>query len=323
MTAREQFFMSNKRQQQRRAEQSNGFVCPMFPAEKYGAVLAACENAFAGMDYGAYMDRGDGLGLDDIAGFDYGYDEALAGILDVIKSAGATIGNIAGSVWNITKSVGSTIGKGVSVIGGGLYSAGGTIIKGITKLPQIAKTAYTYVSTARITYPVRLVVQAGKTVGKWVWNGVKWLFKSPSGAAASAPAGATPPNGAPSQMYINPAQQQPGAAVGGQANVYVNSGPAQEPAYNYGTQQMIQQDPGLIYSGGEMSPGGIIDMGGGAWANISDMSVMNADGTPVTAGESAAGFLKNINPLVYVAVGLAALYLVMPSGRKSYGRMAI
>jgi len=60
----------------------------------YSLLNSSSRAALAGMDYGCYMDMGDGLGYDEIAGYDYGYDGALAGIIDTILNVGSFIGKM-------------------------------------------------------------------------------------------------------------------------------------------------------------------------------------------------------------------------------------
>lgn len=199
------------------------------------------------LDYSDYMDRADAVGYDDVAGFDYGYDDAvgaLAGWLD--------------SVWGAVKSVGSTVAKVATTAGTyawkGISTTGTYAWKGVTALPQLGKQAYQWASTARVTAPIRWVVQGTKTVGKWVWNGFVWLFTSPEGQTVAPPAGVTAPTDVPTGTGEATYQQtapQPGSVYTPAPVPY-----AQQPVQYVTAPQGLPGEPGAqpYYSGEQPAP---------------------------------------------------------------------
>lgn len=213
-------------------------VTPYNNITLHNALYKAGHSALRGLDYGRYMDTGDGLGLDDVAGYDYGYDDALGNAIDWLVNAGSDIIGAIGSA-------GSAVGSAIGSIGTGAWSL-------VTKLPGIAvdawkyaktgaKAVYGWASTSNITAPVRWAVAGGKAVGKWVWDGVKWLFKDNSGNNAKPPAGVSNPNSSGAVNISIPggnASQGGGAGAGNTTNVYVG-----QPQNEQG-QQYTYVDPG-------------------------------------------------------------------------------
>lgn len=299
--ARNEFFYRNRQRRYTRPYQSNGLDLFLIPAEGMNKILAAYESAIAGMDYGAYMDAGDGLGYDEIAGMDYGYDAALGSILDTIKS-----------VWSGIKSVGSTVWSGAKFVGTNLYTGakfvGSNIIKGVTKLPTLAKNAYTWAKTARITAPVRWAVSGGKTVGKWVWSGVKWLFQSNTGQTTAAPAGTKAPASPTSFNITTPGETEQQSSGSGGATQVVNIGTGAPGSV---------VDTGAYYNypdAGQQPAQSMVDNGG--YVNYPSSGGYSAGGAMIdaTTGQAVAPEQAEqaggVSPLVLVGGGLLIAYLL-------------
>lgn len=116
------------------------------------------------MTYGDYMDRGDGLGYDDIEPYNDGYDEALSGIFSSITSfigkAGGKIGSVASQTFQFTKKYAV---KGWDFTK--KYTATGW--KFAKKLPSIGKKAISWTYGKVIKPSAKWSAGAVKSVYKW------------------------------------------------------------------------------------------------------------------------------------------------------------
>lgn len=195
-----------------------------------------CEYYLSQMDYGDYMDKDDGLGYDDIEPYNYGYNDALSGIMSAISNilgtVGRSVGSVAGHIGGVAKSIygfsSRNIAKGLNVAGRWSKQA----VKFVrTKVPAIGRTAYakvilpTYKKVLKPAYTkfvrpigkaslqvVKNVIVGGLKVGAWVISTTGEVFYADtSGRRAVPPAGESPP------AHV---QQPYGTAPTGQETMY-------------------------------------------------------------------------------------------------------
>ncbi len=193
------------------------------PLSLYNAILvnSALNNItqahLSGMDYGSYMEQGDGLGYDDVSPYNYGYEECLSGIFSsigtFISKAGGTIGSVASDIFNfsakyavkgfdITKKIASSSWSvvkklpSVGVKAWDLTSKAASV--GWKAAKSVAVTAYKWTGWKKIGGAtvkfLGAVVVGGLEVGAWVLTTAgEVLFTNTSGQVTQAPAGVTPP----------------------------------------------------------------------------------------------------------------------------------
>lgn len=222
----------------------------------HSAINNISEYYLGQLDYGEYMDKGDGLGYDEIAGYDYGYNEALSGIFTSIGTffgkVGGTVGSIASKTfqfskkyavrgWDFTKKwagKGWKFAKGLPTIGKKAWDWTG---KGISKGWQYTKKAGTGIykwkgwqtiggATLKFT---KAVIVGGLRVGAWFINAFgEAVYVDNQGNITTPPAGERPPQqvDAPYQPYPEEAQYPPSPAQTGW-NPYTDTWYGEEEKY--------------------------------------------------------------------------------------------
>jgi hypothetical protein len=202
----------------------------------YSQLNNAAHAALRGMDYGCYMDTGDALGLDDVAGFDYGYDEALSGIIDTLLNVGSWLGGAAVSAYKFAAPVATTAWRYVTKLPSIAVKAAGYVYEGGKWVyKSVLAPGYTKVFKPVVSWAGEEVIAATGAIGS--------IFASSQPAAqAAAPAlpvqGEQPPAPGAEQNYVQYPYSYVQPPPAGDSSGYLPYGAQQGFVYNPATGQV-------------------------------------------------------------------------------------